>query len=74
MHQSETLFEPGIPHKVTVIKTDRDLHMRVENADETFYAHFRNTDLPIITEGRIGIRHMFSRSARYKNFTISVPQ
>jgi hypothetical protein len=31
----------------------------------------RNPKLPVITEGRIGIRHMFTRSARYKNFSIS---
>ena len=73
-YESETLFEPGVPHKVTVIKTDRDLHMRIENADETFYAHFQNTNLPVVMEGRIGIRHMFTRSSRYKNFTISVPE
>ncbi|MCC5846280.1 MAG: DUF1961 family protein [Verrucomicrobia bacterium] len=72
-YESETLFIPGVPHKITVIKTDRDLYMRVENADETFHAHFRNTDFPIVTEGRIGIRHMFTRSALYKNFTVSVP-
>lgn len=73
-YESKTLFEPGVPHKVTVIKTDRDLHMRVENADETFYGHFQNTDHPIVTQGRIGIRHMFTRSSRYKNFTVSVPE
>ena len=32
-----------------------------------------NPDLPIITEGRIGLRHMFTRSAKYKNFRISTP-
>ncbi len=73
-YESETLFEPGVPHKVTVIKTDRDLHMRVENADEAFYGHFRNTEFPVVMEGRIGIRHMFTRSSQYKNFTISVPE
>ncbi len=73
-YESETLFEPGVPHKVTVIKTDRDLHMRIENAEETFHAHVRNTDFPVVTEGRIGIRHMFTRSSQYKNFTVSVPE
>jgi hypothetical protein len=30
--------------------------------------------LPVISEGRIGLRHMFTRSARYANFRVSVPQ
>ena len=32
-----------------------------------------NPDLPVITEGRIGLRHMFTRSARYANFRVSRP-
>jgi hypothetical protein len=28
----------------------------------------------VIREGRIGLRHMFTRSARYANFRVSVPQ
>jgi hypothetical protein len=31
-------------------------------------------DLPPVTEGRIGLRHMFTRSARYRNISISVPE
>jgi len=30
--------------------------------------------LPEISEGRIGLRHMFTRSARYANFRVSVPE
>jgi hypothetical protein len=67
----EGLFKPGVPHKITVIKKDRDLFMRIENPDQTYYCHFNNPDLPIVAEGRIGLRQMFTRSARYKNFRIS---
>lgn len=67
------LFEPGVSHKITVIKQDNDLFMRIENPEQVYYCHFRNKDLPPIREGRIGLRHMFTRSARYKNFQISVP-
>lgn len=69
----EGLFKPGVPHKITVIKQDRDLFMRVKNLDQVCFFHMRNSDLPIITEGRIGLRHMFTRSARYKDFRVSVP-
>jgi len=65
------LFKTGVPHKITVIKKERDLFMKVENAEQTQYFHMSNPDLPIITEGRIGLRHMFTRSARYKNLRIS---
>ena len=67
------LFEPGVKHRITVIKKDRDLYMRVQNPEQTYYCHMTNPDLPIITEGRIGLRHMFTRSAKYKNFRISTP-
>jgi hypothetical protein len=32
-----------------------------------------NPDLPEISGGRIGLRHMFTRSAGYSNFRISAP-
>lgn len=69
----EGLFNPGVPHKISVIKKDRDLFMRVQNPDQVAWFHMANPDLPVITEGRIGLRHMFTRSARYKDFRISVP-
>ncbi len=31
-------------------------------------------DLPPVTEGRIDLRHMFTRSTRYRNISISVPE
>lgn len=65
------LFETGVPHKITVIKKARDLFMKVENAEQTLYCHMSNPDLPEISAGRIGLRHMFTRSARYKNIRIS---
>jgi hypothetical protein len=68
----EGLFEPGVPHQISVIKKDRDLFMRIKNPETVMWFHMANPDLPVITEGRIGLRHMFTRSARYKDFRISV--
>jgi hypothetical protein len=73
-HDPQGLFAQGVPHQITVIKKNRELFMRVKNAERTEHFHFRNPQLPIITEGRIGLRHMFTRSARYANFRISIPQ
>lgn len=67
----EGLFKPGISHRITVIKKAGDLVMRVESAEREQFFHMSNPDLPVITEGRVGLRHMFTRSARYRNLRIS---
>lgn len=67
----EGLFKTGVPHRITVVKKARDLFVRIENAEQTIHCHMPNPDLPEITAGRIGLRHMFTRSARYENFRIS---
>lgn len=71
---SKTLFAPGVKHHITVIKKNRDLYIRIENPDEVYYCHMTNPDLPPVTDGRIGLRHMFTRSARYRDVTISKPR
>ena len=73
-YSTPKLFATGVKHHITVIKQDRYLYMRVENPDQVAYFHMINPDLPVISEGRIGLRHMFTRSARYANFRVSVPQ
>lgn len=68
---SETLFATGVDHHITFIKKDRDIYIRVQNPTETFYGHMTNADFPVVTEGRIGLRQMFTRSSIYRNFRIS---
>ena len=70
-YTSNTLFAKGVKHDITVIKKDRVLFMKIENGQETMYCHMENINMPIITEGRIGLRHMYTRSSTYKNFSIS---
>ncbi|HIE96241.1 MAG TPA: DUF1961 family protein, partial [Fuerstia sp.] len=67
----EGLFRNGVPHKITVIKKARDLFMRIENAEQIFHCHMTNPDLPAIENGRVGLRHMYTRSSRYQNFRVS---
>lgn len=67
------LFETGVPHKITIIKQDRDLYMHIRNAEKELLCHFVNSKFPPITEGRIGLRHMYTRGARYRDFRVSVP-
>ena len=64
------LFAPGVPHNISVIKKERHIYMKIGNAKQTYYCHFVNADLPEIEEGRIGLRLMFTRSARFANFKI----
>ena len=70
----EGLFEPGIPHKMTVIKRGRELIGVIRNPTQEVPFYMVNRDRPPVTEGRIGLRHMFTRSACYKNIRISVPE
>lgn len=65
------LFKKGVPHKITVIKKPRELFMRIKNAEQIYHCRMTNPDLPPIEEGRVGLRQMFTRSSRYKNFRIS---
>jgi len=70
-HYPPGLFEPGVPHHITVIKRGTDLLVRIQNDKQVFHGKLSNTALPDVTEGRIGLRHMQTRSARYKNFRVS---
>jgi hypothetical protein len=72
-YTAQGLLAKGVTHQITVIKTDRDLFMRIRNPDEIRHYHFINSELPIITAGRIGLRQMFGRSSRYANFRVSSP-
>jgi hypothetical protein len=72
-YDSEGLFATGVPHQISVIKKGRDLFLRISNAGKVFHGRMSNPDLPAITHGRVGLRHMFTRSARYRNFEIRIP-
>jgi hypothetical protein len=71
-YQRTGLFAPGVPHRITVIKQGNELFMMIRNPDKDYLCHWVNTDQPLVTEGRIGLRHMYTRSARYRDFRVSV--
>ena len=60
------LFDTNVPHNITVIKAGDELYMRIRNQDRTVLCHWKNNSRPI-TEGRIGLRHMYTRAARYRD-------
>lgn len=71
-YEKTGLFETGVPHRITIIKQGRDLYMKIRNDKKEFLCHFVNSRFDPIKEGKIGLRHMNTRSARYKDFKISV--
>jgi hypothetical protein len=64
------LFVPGETYKITAIKTDQMLYFKVEGKDTSALFSWDISNVPILEEGRVGLRHMYTRSARYKNFRI----
>ena len=66
------LFKTGVPYRITVIKKGKELFLHVEGDGREQLCHFRGEHLPPILEGRIGLRHMYTRGARYRDFRVSV--
>ena len=63
------LFKPNETYQITVIKTDNQLYFKVtsKNTSKLFSWTLPNNK---ITEGRVGLRHMYTRSSQYKNIKI----
>ena len=70
-YEPEGLFRRGVPHQITVIKHGDHLFMRVQNEEQTMICHWPTNTHPDIQSGRIGFRHMFTRSARYRDIRVS---
>lgn len=65
------LFQRGVRHQITVIKTENQLFMNIRNNEMSRLCCWETDRLPPIVEGRIGLRHMYTRGARYRNFRVS---
>lgn len=66
------LFATGVPHKITVIKKSQEIFMHIKNNEKEMLCHWSNQSSPPIFEGPIGLRHMCTRSARYRDFRVSI--
>lgn len=66
------LFLTDVTYKVTVIKSDGKLHMRVEGDSRDELYTWDISDKAPLKQGRIGLRHMYTRSARYSDFKVYV--
>jgi len=47
--------------------------MLMRNRETELLCHWKNEALPPIVAGRIGLRHMYTRAARYRDFRIGSP-
>ncbi|HEY9248088.1 MAG TPA: DUF1961 family protein [Rariglobus sp.] len=65
------LFVPGETYHFTIIKTARDLFFEVRGDAAQKLFHWSLENVEPVTEGPVGIRHMNTRSARYRNITVS---
>lgn len=63
-------FKTGETYQVTVIKTDEHLYFKVIGKNDSELYSWNTSHLPPLKEGRIGLRHMYTRSAIYCNFRI----
>ncbi|MEM9897188.1 MAG: DUF1961 family protein [Bacteroidota bacterium] len=64
------LFEMGKSHHITVIKKDHKLFMQISNEKASLLYSWDLSQHPDVTDGRVGLRHMYTRAARYKNIKI----
>ena len=63
-------FKTGQKYHITVIKTKRHLFFKMKSKDQEELFSWDISKIDSITTGRIGLRHMYTRSALYKNFKI----
>ncbi len=65
------LFQPGVTYHITAIKTNQRLYFQVQGPDSARLFSWDVSDRPPLLSGRIGLRHMHTRSARYADISIS---
>lgn len=72
-HFNTGLFEPDVTYHIQVFKFDNNIEMHIQNksdSSDTLICRWDASIFPSIESGRIGLRHMFTRSARYKDFKV----
>lgn len=73
-YERTRLFLPGETYHITAIKTDEDLYFRVVGEEATRTFHWSVAEETPLQPGRIGLRHMCTRCARYRDVRVSTMQ
>ena len=66
----EGYVKSGENYHITAIKSGNTLYFKMENSAGEELFTWDISDIDAVTEGRIGLRHMYTRSATYKNFKV----
>jgi len=66
------LFRMGKTYHITAIKKGDRLFFNVEGEGQEKLFAWQSPLIGEVTEGRIGLRHMWMKSARYANFAVSI--
>jgi len=69
-YENKSYFKTDETYHITVIKKDKKLFFQLEGKENTNLFEWDLSTTKPITEGRIGLRQMYTRSARYKNFKV----
>jgi hypothetical protein len=69
-YDKQGFFKSDQNYHITAIKTKEYLFFKMESEDGVELFSWNISDIAPIKAGRIGVRHMFTRSAIYKNFKI----
>lgn len=72
-HFTTGLFKPNVTYHIKVIRSGGRIEMHVqnvENEEDDLVCKWDVSGSPAYDSGRVGFRHMYTRSARYKNVKI----
>lgn len=72
-HFKTGLFKPNVTYHIQVFKYKDQIEMHIQNsqvASEHLICKWDVSMFPACESGRIGLRHMYTRNARYKNIKI----
>lgn len=67
------LFQPNVTYHIQICKYQNQIEMHIqhkENEADQLTCTWDISDTPTCLSGRIGLRHMYTRSARYKDFKV----
>jgi hypothetical protein len=70
VYENIDLFKPGDTYHITALKEGNRLTFTAEHEGKTHSFEWDTSAFPPVTEGRIGLRHMWARSSRYQNFRV----
>ena len=69
-YDQKGFFKTGQSYHVTAIKSGNQLFFKMESVDGEELFSWDLSNVAPISQGRIGLRHMYARSAIYKNFKL----